>query len=163
MVALTADEAAFANPYPDPFRDVSAAVSVVVPMAGVFDLISAWTHDRTLRPPGDSPLELFLGGSPLTTRRRYYEASPLFHASERNARDTKWLIAWGTEDEVSPPDHQSIALAGQLQLAGALVRLAPVVGAPHFWYMEAGPDEPGTASAHVAGRLLGFFRTWCGW
>jgi acetyl esterase/lipase len=163
MVALTAEEEGFANPYPDPFRDRSAAVSVAVPMAGLFDLIRTWAHDRTLRPPGDAPLELFLGGTPLTTRRRYYEASPLFHASERNARGTKWLIAWGTHDEVSPPEDHSLALAGQLQLAGALVRLAPIVGSPHFWYMEAGPDEPGSASAHLAGRLLGFLRTWCGW
>jgi acetyl esterase/lipase len=163
MVALTAEEAAFANPYPDPFRDLSAAVSVVIPMAGLFDLLKTWAHDRTFRPPGDAPLELLLGGSPLTARRRYYEASPLYYASERNARGTKWLIAWGTHDEVSPPEDHSLALAGQLQLAGALVRLAPIVGSPHFWYMEAGPDEPGSASAHLAGRLLGFLRTWCGW
>jgi acetyl esterase/lipase len=163
MVALTAEETAFANPYPDPYRDLSAAVGVAVPMAGLFDLLKTWAHDRTLRPPADSPLELYLGGTPLTTRRRYYEASPLFYASERNARGTKWLIAWGTHDEISLPDDHSLALAGELQMAGALVRLAPIVGAPHFWYMEAGPDEPGSASAHLAGRLLGFLRTWCGW
>jgi acetyl esterase/lipase len=163
MVALTADERAFANPYDDPHRDLSAAVSVVVSMAGLFDLVKAWAHDRTLRPPGDAPLELFLGGTPLTERRRYFEASPLFHASERNARGQRWLISWGTNDEVAPPADHSLALAGQLQLAGAVVRLAPIVGAPHFWYMEAGPDEPGTVSADLGGRLLGFLRTWCGW
>jgi acetyl esterase/lipase len=163
MVGLTAEEPAFANPYPDPFRDVSAAVSVVVVMAGLVDLIKTWIHDRTLRPPGDAPIEAFLGGTPLTSRRRYFEASPLFHASEANARGTRWLIAWGTNDEVVPPDDHALALAGQLQLAGALVRLAPIVGAPHFWYMEAGPDDAGSASAHLAGRLLGFLRTWCGW
>ena len=163
MVALTAEEPAFANPYPDPFRDVSGAVSVVISMAGLFDLVRSWAHDRTLRPPGDSPLELFLGGTPLTARRRYYEASPLFYASERNARGTRWLIAWGTDDEVSPAGQQSIVLAEQLQLTGALVRRAPIAATAHFWYMEAGPDEPGTASADLGRRLLGFLRTWCGW
>jgi acetyl esterase/lipase len=163
MVALTAEEPGFANPYPDPFRAHSAAVSVVVSMAGLFDLVKAWAYDRTLRPPGDSPLELFLGGTPLTERRRYYEASPTFHASARNARNTRWLLAWGTDDEVAPPDDQSLAMAAQLQMTGALVRRAPIVGAPHFWYMEAAPDEAGSASADLWGRLLGFLRTWSGW
>ena len=163
MVALTDDEPAFANPYPDAFRDRSAAVSVVVPMAGLFDLAKIWEHDRTTRPDGSGPLELFLGGTPFTARRRYYEASPIFHASTHNARGTKWLIAWGTHDEVSPPESQSLALARQLQMAGALVRLCPIVGAAHFWYMEGEVEEPGSANAELAGRLLGFLRTWCGW
>jgi acetyl esterase/lipase len=163
MVALTADEASLANPYPDRFRDQSAGVSVVIPMAGLFDLVKTWAHDRTLRPPGDSPLELFLGGSPMSSRRRYYEASPLFHASASNARDTRWLITWGTHDEVVPPDDHSLALAKQLQMAGAVVRLAPIVGAAHFWYMEAGPDQAGTPSGQFATHLLGFLRTWSGW
>ena len=56
-----------------------------------------------------------------------------------------------------------MALARQLQMAGALVRLAPVVGAAHFWYMEGEVEEPGSFNAHFAGRLLGFLRTWSGW
>jgi acetyl esterase/lipase len=163
MVALTANDPAFANPYPDPFRDVSAAVSVAVPMAGLMDLVACWEFDRVSRPPADQPLERYLGGTPLTQRRRYYEASPVFHASAANAKGTRWLIAWGLEDEVVPPVSNSKALVGELQLAGALVRVAPIPGAGHFWYMEGEVEAPGSMSAKLAPRLLGFLRTWSGW
>ena len=163
MVALTATDPAFANPYPDPFQDVSAAVSVAVPMAGLFDLVACWEYDRVSRPPGDQPLERYLGGTPLTERRRYYEASPVFHASAANATGTRWLITWGMSDEVVPPASNSEALVRDLQLAGALVRVAPIPGAGHFWYMEGEVLEPGAISARFASRLLGFLRTWSGW
>jgi acetyl esterase/lipase len=163
MIGLTAGDAAFANPYPDRFREESTAVSVVVPMAGLFDLPAVWLHDRTARPDGPGPLELFLGGTPFTERRRYFEASPIFHASAANAKGTRWLLTWGTHDEVAPPETQSMAMARQLQMAGALVRIAPIPGAAHFWYMEGEVEEPGSFNAHFAARLLGFLRTWSGW
>lgn len=163
MIGLTATDPAFANPYPDRYRDVDASVSVVVPMAGLFDLVRLWEHDRTARPQVAGPLELFLGGTPFDERRRYFEASPIFHASTANARGTKWLLTWGTHDEVAPPESQSIAMAGQLQMAGALVRLCAIPGAAHFWYMEGEVESPGSYNAHFASRLLGFLRTWCGW
>ena len=163
MVALTASDPQFANPYPDEFAGLSAAVTVAVPMAGNFDLIARWRRDRVRRPASEQVVELFLGGSPSNVRRRYYEASPLFHASEQNASGTKWLIAWGTHDEISPPEEHSIALADELSLAGALVRLVPLVGAPHFWGLDADVDEPGSYGAQMAARLLAFLRTWCRW
>ena len=163
MVALTAGDPAYANPYPDEFAGLSAAVSVVVPMAGLIDLVACWEHDRISRPPSDQPLERYLGGTPLTARRRYYEASPIFHASAANAQGTRWLITWGMADEVVPPGSNSEALVRELQLAGALVRVAPIPGAGHFWYMEGEVMEPGSISAQFAPRLLGFLRTWSGW
>ncbi len=163
MVALTANEAALANPYDDPHRAQSAAVSVVVPMAGLMDAVACWEFDQISRPPGDQPLERYLGGTPLDQRRRYYEASPVFHASAANAKGTRWLITWGERDEVVPPAANSEALVRELQLAGALVRVAPIPGAGHFWYMEGEVMEPGTISAQFAPRLLGFLRTWSGW
>ncbi len=163
MAALTAHEPAFTNPYADPYADLGAEVSVVVPMAGTFDLIAQWEHDRTARPPGADMAEAFIGGTPLDARRRYSEASPIFHASAANARGTKWLIAWGTLDDVTPPPLHSERLAHDLKLAGALVRLAPLVGAPHFWYMESEADQAGSYNVQFAGRLLSFLRTWSGW
>jgi acetyl esterase/lipase len=163
MIGLTGRMASFDNPYPDPFRSLSAAVDVVVPIAGLYDLVAAWGHDRTLRPPDYRPLEQFLGGPPTVVRDRYVEASPLTYATAENANATHWLIAWGTHDEVVPPAEHSVALAGQLQRAGALVRRMPLVGAPHFWEMETGADEPGSYNAAFANRLLGFLNTWCGW
>jgi pectinesterase len=163
MVALTASDPTFANPYDDPHRSESAAVSVAVPMAGLMDLVACWEYDGISRPPGNQPLELYLGGTPLDQRRRYYEASPIFHASTANARGTRWLITWGERDEVVPPATNSEALVRELQLAGALVRIAPIPGAGHFWYMEGEVLEPGAISAQFAPRLLGFLRTWSGW
>jgi acetyl esterase/lipase len=163
MVALTARLPAFANPYDDGFAGVSAAVDVVVPMAGSFDMLARWEFDRTNRPAGERTAEAFIGGTPFTERARWYEASPLFHASEQNATGTKWLFAWGTEDDVTPAADHSLRLATALKQAGALVRLVPLVGAPHYWYMEGevGPSNP---FAELMGmRLLTFLETWSGW
>ena len=124
-------------------------------MAGTFDFIARWAFDKSTRPPDDQSSEVFLGGDPFDQRRRYYEASPLFHATAQNARRAKWLIAWGTEDDVSPPAQQSEALANQLKLAGAVVRLVPIVGAPHFWYMDSDPDEPGVLQRARGGPIDG--------
>ena len=163
MVGLTSAAPGFANPYDDPHATVRADVSVVVPMAGIFDLSAQWEHDRTARPPGPGMTEVFIGGTPLDSRRRYYEASPLFHVDTANARGTRWLIGWGTHDDVVPPAAQSERLAHDLKLTDAVVRLAPLVGAPHYWYMEEGPAETGSFNAQFAGRLLAFLRTWSGW
>jgi acetyl esterase/lipase len=163
MVGLTSREARFDNPYPDPFQALSAAVDVVAPIAGLYDLVQAWEHDRTARPPDYRPLELYLGGPPTGMRSRYLEASPLTYVTSANAAGTRWLISWGTHDEVVPPQHHSVALAGQLQRAGALVRRLPIVGAPHFWEMETDADEPGSFNAELARSLLGFLRAWSGW
>jgi dipeptidyl aminopeptidase/acylaminoacyl peptidase len=132
-------------------------------MAGLFDLPARWRQDRIRRPPHEQMVEIYMGGTPMDDRRRYDEASPISHASEQNARGTNWLIAWGTHDEVSRPEEHSLALAHELRLAGALVRLAPLVGAPHFWDMESEVEERGSFSHDMAARLLAFLRTWCGW
>ncbi len=161
MLALTDGDPRFANPYRDGFDDVSARVDVVVPMAGVFDMLASWEFDRRHRPPGELSAEAFLGGTPLSSRARWYEASPIYHASEQRARGTRWLIAWGTEDDVTPPAEHSIRFADTLKLAGALVRLVPIVGAPHFWYMEGEVDQTNPYAEHMAVRLLTFLDTWC--
>jgi hypothetical protein len=107
--------------------------------------------------------DAYMGGSPTTARARYYEGSPIFHASEQKARGTRWLIAWETHDEISPPAEHSMVLADELSLAGALVRQVPLVGAPHFWDMEAAVDEAGSFNAQMGAQLLRFLRTWSGW
>jgi acetyl esterase/lipase len=163
MVALTAGDPAFASPEADPHPDQDDSVAVAIPVAGLFDLAAAWRHDRRIRPPDYQPLELLLGGDPAGDPGLYARASALTHVSRAKASRTKWLIAWGTGDEIVPPADHSVALAASLQGAGALVRLAPLVGAPHFWDMESEVDEPGSANAWLGARVLGFLRTWCGW
>jgi dipeptidyl aminopeptidase/acylaminoacyl peptidase len=128
-------------------------------MAGTYDLLRIWEHDRVARPVGDVPTESFIGGTPMSHRRAYHEGSPLFHASTENAHGTSWLLAWGTEDDVVPPD-QSLALSAALKRAGALVRHVPIVGAPHYWYLENGPTDRGSSSEFVARRVEPFLAAW---
>ena len=134
----------------------------LVPMAATFDMLARWDYDRTERPSTERTAEAFVGGTPFTDRARWYEASPLYHASEANARGTRWLIAWGTEDDVTSPEQQSIPFAKALKQAGALVRTVPLAGAPHYWYME-GDVGSNPFAALFAARLLTFLETWCGW
>lgn len=162
MVALTADVDALSSPYEDPFAAQPSGVTVVIGMAGTYDLLSQWEFDLARRPPGLSPTEVYLGGTPMSARARYFMASPTYHASSDNAAGTRWLLAWGTEDEVASPEQQSQVLSRQLRLAGALVRHAPLTGAPHYWYLESDVEDPNSINARFAHRLLAFLRTWSG-
>ena len=146
-----------------PGADPSDRPTVAVPMAGTFDMLARWDHDRVSRPADERTAQAFLGGSPFADRARWYEASPLYHASESNARGTRWLIAWGTEDDTTPPVQHSIPFARALEQAGALVRRVPIVGAPHYWYMEGEVDASNPFAELMGRRLLSFLETWCGW
>jgi acetyl esterase/lipase len=162
MVGLTSGRQSPRDTVREPQSDDD--VSVVIAFAGLYDLISVWEHDQLTRPPGQHT-ELHIGGNPMTERARFYEASPLYHASARDASRIKWFIAWGTRDDVVPP-AQSETFVTHLSRAGALVRTAPIEGAPHFWYLDRpdGPiDDAGTYMAHVGPRLLTFLDVWCHW
>ena len=163
MLALTARVPAFANPYPDPFADQPGGVDVVVAVAGNFDMLARWHYDRVHRPPEESTTEAFIGGTPYSNREAYYEASPIYHASTEKAAGTKWLIAYGTRDDISPPEDHSIKLAEALKVAGALVRLVPVEGAPHFWHMEGEVNAANPYSELLGKRLLTFLHDWARW
>jgi len=162
MVTLTPRVASLRNPYADEFAAVPSTVSFAICMAGTYDLVQRWEQDQIERPTGENSAELYLGSSPMSVRSRYYEASPIFHASEENARGTRWLLAWGTEDDVTAPELHSIVLSRHLKRAGALVRHAPIVGAPHFWYFEGEVDE-GPFLPVFASRLRTFLQAWSGW
>lgn len=161
MVALTTHVDELRSPYPA-IADQPADVSVVIALAGPYDLLSQWEFDAARRPPGRNPAELYIGGTPMSERRRFFLASPTYHASTDNASGTRWLLAWGTEDEVVLPAPHSQTLSRQLQQAGALVRHAPLIGAPHYWYLESAVEESGSWNARFAPMLLGFLRTWSG-
>jgi len=163
MVALTAGDVAFDGPSGGEFDQVDDRVSVVIPMAGLFDLVAWWLHGRGRRAPEDTPLEWFLGGTPMDARERYYAASPLVLASRQRARGTSWLLAWGTRDEVAEPATQSEPFATALTLAGAKVRLVPIEGAPHYWYMEGGVDASNPFNDLVGRRVRTFLADVCGW
>ena len=56
-------------------------------------------------------------------------------------------------DEVVPPATNSEALVRELQLAGALVRVAPIPGAGHFWSVD--PVDEGFG-AYAGPKVLRF-------
>jgi acetyl esterase/lipase len=141
-------------------------VDTAIVVSGTYDLIAMWEHDRVHRLV-DGHTQGYVGGTPMDARRRFFEAAPLTHASRQNAEGTRWLVAWGTHDDVAPPERQSVVFAEHLSRAGATVRLAPIVGAAHFWYLEGRTGDidlaAPTFNARLAERLLTFLRDWCGW
>ena len=147
-------------------RPPADRVDTAIVVCGTYDMIAMWEHDRVHR-LSDGHTEGYLGGTPMDARRRFFEASPLTHASRQNAEGTRWLVAWGTNDDVVPPERQAIVFAEHLSRAGAMVRLAPIVGAAHFWYLEGrtGEIDPAasTFNARLAERILAFLHDWCGW
>jgi acetyl esterase/lipase len=144
-------------------RETDVKTAIVI--CGVHDMIAQWEHDQLHRPT-DQQTEIYLGGNPMTARERFYEASPLVHASQQNAAGTRWLVAWGTDDNVVDP-RQSTVLAEHLNRAGAMVRLAPIADAAHLWYLEGQAGEidaeGSTFNGRLAERILVFLTDWCGW
>jgi dipeptidyl aminopeptidase/acylaminoacyl peptidase len=147
----------------DPQHGESGGVEVAIAVAGTFDNISAWEHDQLHRP--DRALEAYLGGTPTTARRTYYHASPMFYADAEHVQGTRWLLAWGMEDDVVDPGSQSVPFSRALKRAGGLVRTCPVAGTGHYWLWHADGElpEPGLESGHLAARVRVFLRRWSGW
>ena len=156
LVALAGDTPLFAEACrQDPHAGVSTAVKAVVGIYGVYDMLAQWRHDLVAR-PRDQITEQFLGVSAIEDKFRYFEASPLAHATVA-ARKTAFLIAWGDNDDIVDWRDQSEAFVIALKQAGAVVRTVALATAPHFWMSEP-IDEPGSFAALLAPRLLRFLR-----
>ena len=157
LVALAGDEPLFSQAHrDDPHAGVSTAVKAVVGVYGVYDLLAQWQHDQIAR-PRDQITEPLLGVSPLDNKFRYFEASPIAHATTEAAAKTAFLLSWGTDDDVVDWTTQSQPFMTALKQAGALVRCVTVPAAPHFWMAEP-IDEPGSFSGFLAQKLLRFLR-----
>lgn len=158
MLALTATNPAFSNPYENPHRDEPAGLKAMVPTCGVYDLIAQWEHDQLTR-PRDQVTEQYLGGTPMDLRPTYYEASPLYHASQQNAGEGAWMVTWATADDVVDWQQGSV-FAEHLKRAGATVRPVELPGAGHFWMGDTAIDAQGSYNAQFAPRLLTFLRAY---
>ena len=88
----------------------------------------------------------------LFDRRRYFEASPLSHATIGNNKTAVYL-AWGTEDDVVDHRIQSHEFLLALKQAGFNVRSCVLHGAPHYWLSDP-IEEPTSHSGFLAPRLL---------
>ncbi|AWI61636.1 alpha/beta hydrolase [Sinorhizobium fredii] len=154
LVALAGDLPLFKDSSPNgDLERWSAGVKVCVPVYGIFDLTAQWQYDQAVR-FDDHIVERFLGERLVDERRRYFDASPLSHVSARR-RDTAFLVAWGTGDDVVDPASQSEAFVLALKQAAIFVRSVPVPSAPHYWISDP-LDEAGSYSGFFAPRLLRF-------
>jgi acetyl esterase/lipase len=157
LVALAGAEPAFSGAYHNgPNSSISAAVKAVVGVYGVYDMLRQWEHDQIAR-PRDQITEKFLGASPMTNRRIFFESSPVSYATvDRNA--TRFLLVYGTNDDIVDSTTQSAAFLTALKQAQFIARAVVLPGAGHFWITD--PIEPGSFGAHAAPRVLLFLKAW---
>jgi acetyl esterase/lipase len=156
MVALAGEEPAFSSEYrSDPNASVSARVKAVVGFYGVYDMLAQWEHDQIAR-PRDQITEKFLGCPPMTSRKIYFEGSPLsFVTIDKNS--TRFLLIYGREDDIVDPASQSERFLTALKQAGFFARTIVVPGAGHFWSVDP-VDEPGSFGAYAGPKMLRFLQ-----
>jgi acetyl esterase/lipase len=153
LVALAGEE--FTSEYrDDPHAAIPADVKAVVGFYGVYDLLAQWQHDQIAR-PRDQISEKFLGVSPMQSRRTFLAASPVHHVAAEMADKPRFLLIYGTDDEVVDPQSQSQAFLAELKQAAFFARTVVVPGAGHFW--AADPiDEAGSYGAQAAPQIVRF-------
>jgi acetyl esterase/lipase len=157
LVSLAGGEPHFSNDYRgDPHAAVPVAVKAVVAFYGVFDMAAQWQHDQIAR-PGDQISEKFLGAPPMKDRRLYFEASPISYTTVDKNR-TRFLLVYGTADDIVDVRTQSEAFLTALKQAGFFVRTIVIPGAGHFWAGADPLDEPDSFGAFAAPKVLRFLQ-----
>jgi acetyl esterase/lipase len=159
LVALAGDESAFSTDYRgDPHAATPANVKAVIGFYGVYDMQAQWMHDQITR-PRDQITEKFLGVSPMQSRRTYFDASPLSYAMvDKNEKTrTRFLLIYGTDDDIVDPQTQSVAFLTALKQAGFFARTIVVPGSGHFWASDP-VEEAGSYGAQAAPQMLRFLQ-----
>ncbi len=159
LVALAGDEPLFSTEYrSDPHAATAANVKAVVGFYGVYDMQAQWHHDQITR-LRDQITEKFLGVSPMQSRRTYFDALPMSHATvDKNEKTrTRFLLIHGTNDDIVDPQTQSQAFLTALKQAGFFARTIVVPGSGHFWASDP-VEEPGSYGAQAAPHLLRFLQ-----
>jgi acetyl esterase/lipase len=157
LAALAGDEPLFSSEYRnDPHAATPAGVKAVIGFYGVYDLLAQWTHDRIAR-PRDPITEKFLGVSPMQSRRTYFDASPINYATIDKKDRTRFLLVYGTHDDVVIPQTQSEAFLTALKQAGFFARTVVIPGSGHFWANDP-MEEAGSYGAQAAPQMLRFLR-----
>jgi acetyl esterase/lipase len=157
LVALAGGESAFTADYrDDPYSSISPEVRAVVGVYGVYDMLGQWEHDQIAR-SRDQITEKFLGATPMTNRKAFFESSPMSYATvDKNA--TRFLLIYGTHDDIVDSDTQSVAFLTSLKRAQFIARTIVVPGAGHFWLTD--PIEPGSFGAYAGPKVLLFLKAW---
>jgi acetyl esterase/lipase len=154
LVALAGEEPLFSAEYREhPYASTPANVAAVIGFYGVYDMVAQWEHDQITR-PRDPITEKLLGGPPMVSRKRFFEASPLSYATvDKNS--TRFLLIFGREDDIVDPATQSEKFLTALKQAGFFARTIVVPGAGHFWSVDP-VEEPGSFGAFAAPKVLRF-------
>jgi dipeptidyl aminopeptidase/acylaminoacyl peptidase len=93
----------------------------------------------------------------MTNRRIFFDSSPISYATvERNA--TRFLLVYGTNDDIVDSMTQSAAFLTALKQAQFIARAVVIPGAGHFWITD--PIEPGSFGAWAAPKVLLFLKAW---
>lgn len=154
LVALAGDEPLFAaDDRGDRYAATPPHVAAVIGFYGVYDMAAQWAHDQITR-PRDPITEKLLGGPPMASRRKFFDASPLSYATIDKNR-VRFLLIYGREDDIVDPATQSEKFLTALKQAGFFARTIVVPGAGHFWSVDP-VEEPGSFGAYVGPRLLRF-------
>jgi acetyl esterase/lipase len=159
LVALAGDEPSFSTDYrSDPHAATPANVKAVIGFYGVYDMQAQWMHDQITR-PRDQITEKFLGVSPMQSRRTYFDASPLSYVTvDKNEKTrTRFLLVYGTDDDIVDPQTQSVAFLTALKQAGFFARTIVVPGSGHFWASDP-VEEGGSYGAQAAPQMLRFLQ-----
>ena len=157
LVALAGDEPVFFERYrDDPYASIPTHVAAVIGFYGVYDMLAQWEHDQIARPL-DPITEKLLGGPPMKSRKRFFEASPISYATiDKNK--TRFLLIYGREDDIVDPATQSERFLTALRQAGFFARTIVVPGAGHFWSVDP-VEEPGSFGAYAGPKMLRFLAT----
>ena len=133
-------------------------MKAVIGFYGVYDMQAQWMHDQITRPL-DQITEKFLGVSPMQSRRTYFDASPLSYATvDKNEKTrTRFLLIYGTDDDIVDPQTQSVAFLTALKQAGFFARTIVVPGSGHFWASDP-VEEAGSYGAAAAPQMLRFLQ-----
>ena len=157
LVALAGDELVSEH-RSDPHAAVPANLKAVIGFYGVYDMQAQWQHDQITR-PRDQITEKFLGASPMQNRRLFFDASPTSYATieKRERTGTRFLLIYGTNDDIVDPATQSQVFLTALKQAGFFARAIQVPGSGHFWASDP-IEEPGSYGAQAAPQMLRFLR-----
>jgi len=157
LVALAGGEPTFSTDYRnDPYTSISPEVKAVLGVYGVYDMLGQWEHDQIAR-PRDQITEKFLDASPMTSRKAFFESSPMSYATiDKNA--TRFLLIYGTHDDIVDSDTQSAAFLTALKQAQFIARAIVVPGAGHFWVTD--PIDPSSFGAYAGPKILLFLKAW---
>ena len=95
----------------------------------------------------------------MQSRRTYFDASPVSYATvdKREKTGTRFLLIYGTNDDIVDPQTQSQTFLTALKQAGFFVRTIVIPGSGHFWATDP-VEEPGSYGAQAAPQLLRFLQ-----